>query len=176
MQRTVHVEPLAQFTLPLGPTVTSQSELFEQLMLHDGPHVPVQSVMSVQLSEQLDPLQPESPISHEVPAGHEQELPTQVGGGGPSSPHAAVTTSRTNDAIESSRRGAMAPPYHRQSAVPRDRFLRSDEPTAAHNRIPSSGPCDRDHLHAHDHRVPWRVPDLRSASTFAPRCAAIPAS
>jgi hypothetical protein len=35
---------LAQLTLPLGPTVTSQSDSLLQLMLQDSPHSPVHSL------------------------------------------------------------------------------------------------------------------------------------
>lgn len=91
---TAHVEPAAQLTLPLGPTVTSHSAPVVQLMLHDAPHEPVQVDSAGQLRVQLSPLQAESPMSQAVPASHVHELPVQLGGGGPSSPHA------TNSSME----------------------------------------------------------------------------
>ena len=87
---TVHVAPAAQSTLPLGPTVTSQSAPAAQLMLHELPHVPVQVVSTPQLREQLPPLHPEVPMSHAVPASHVHDVPVHCGGGGGSSPHAAA--------------------------------------------------------------------------------------
>jgi hypothetical protein len=97
VQCTVQVEPPLQLTLPLGPTVRSQSDIPEQLTLHDAPHEPLHALLSVHASEQLDPLQPELPMSHDVPAGHEHELPAHTGGGGVSLPQANTITSSNDD-------------------------------------------------------------------------------
>lgn len=97
MQCTVHVEPPAQFTLPLGPTVTSQSDCPAQLTLHDSPHVPVHVLPFVHASEQLDPEQPELPMSQDVCAGHEHDVPLHVGGGAVLlPPHPIRKTMKTN--------------------------------------------------------------------------------
>ena len=53
-QRTLHVPPLLQETLPLAPTVTSQVAVEAQEMLHDSPQLPSQWLSASQLSEQLD--------------------------------------------------------------------------------------------------------------------------
>lgn len=98
-QWSVHVEPLSQLMLPLGPTVTSHVEPPLQLTLHDSPHVPVQSFWFAQLSEQLPPLQPESPMSHALSAGHVHDVPVQSGGGGPSLPQAAANAMVTSSAM-----------------------------------------------------------------------------
>jgi len=98
VQCRVHVEPVSQLMLPLGPTVTSHSEPPLQLTLHDWPHVPVQSLLFAQLSVQLPPLQPESPMSHALSAGHVHEVPVHSGGGGPSLPQAAVTATANSSA------------------------------------------------------------------------------
>lgn len=52
---TVQVAPSAQFTLPLGPTVTSQSAPAAQLMLHEFPQVPVQVAFIPQLTKRAAP-------------------------------------------------------------------------------------------------------------------------
>jgi hypothetical protein len=81
VQRNVQVESAPQLMLPLGPTVTSHVEPILQLTLHELPHVPVQSLWSAQASVQLEPLHPESPMSHAVSAGHVHEAPVHSGGG-----------------------------------------------------------------------------------------------
>ena len=48
----------------------------------------------MQLSVQLEPLQPESPMSHASCAGHVHELPVHSGGGGASLPQATRTTNQ----------------------------------------------------------------------------------
>lgn len=92
LQRRVHVDPPSQLMLPLGPTVTSHSEPPLQLTLHDAPQVPPQALRSVQVNVQLDPLQPESPMSHAACAGQVHEVPVHSGGGGVSPPHATTAT------------------------------------------------------------------------------------
>src|SRR5262245_11129162 len=94
VQRIVHVEPPLQSTLPLGPTVRSHVDWPAQLTLHDSPHCPVHVLPFVQASEQLDPAHPELPRSHEVWAGHEHEVPLQVGGGGGFEPQPATRQTR----------------------------------------------------------------------------------
>ena len=96
MHCTAHVESAAQSTLPLGPTVTSHVAPVVQLMLHEAPQVPVQVASAGQLRVQLSPLQAESPMSQAVAAGHVHELPVQLGGGGPSSPHATNSSSEAH--------------------------------------------------------------------------------
>lgn len=98
VQRSVHVEPVSQLMLPLGPTVTSHSEPPLQLTLQDSPHVPEHSFWFVHASVQLPPLQPESPMSHALSAGHVHELPVHSGGGGASLPQAPATRTRTRNA------------------------------------------------------------------------------
>lgn len=107
VQRTVHVEPPAQFTLPLGPTVTSHSDMPLQLTLQDSPHVPVHVLSSVHASVQLPPLQPESPISQAALAGHEHDVPVQSGGGGPSPPHATANSEHAHHATTARARDFM---------------------------------------------------------------------
>ena len=91
---TVQVEPAPHVTLLLAPTVTSQLDDPLQSILHDVPHVPVHVLPMVQASVQLLPLQPESPISHDVFAGQAHEDPVHVGGGGGESLHAAVANNK----------------------------------------------------------------------------------
>lgn len=79
MQCTVHVEPLAQVTLPLSPTVISHSASAWQLTLQDLPHVPVHVLPLLHASEQLSPPQPESVMSHDAFAGHEHDAPLHSG-------------------------------------------------------------------------------------------------
>jgi hypothetical protein len=115
VQRTVHVEPLAHVTLPLLPTVRSQSEPPAQLALQDSPHSPAHSLSFVQLNVQLEPEQLEPSSSHEVPAGHAHDVPVQSGGGGPPSPPQATNAQRNN---EQTRPGLdMQSPYHRLRCV-----------------------------------------------------------
>lgn len=110
VQRTVHVDIPAQSTLPLSPTVTSQSEPPLQLMLHELPQAPVHVLSFVHASVQLSPLHPESPISHAAPGSHAHEAPVQVGGGVPP-PHAAETTVRDKAVITIKIRLDMTPAY-----------------------------------------------------------------
>ena len=110
VQRTVHVDIPAQSTLPLSPTVTSQSEPPLQLMLHEFPQAPVHVLSFVHASVQLSPLHPESPISHAAPGSHAHEAPAQVGGGVPP-PHAAETTVRDKAVIAIKIRLDMSPAY-----------------------------------------------------------------
>jgi len=91
VQWTVHVEPDAHDMLPLAPSVTSQSDIPEQLMLHELPHVPVQVLPIEHASVQLSPLHPELPMSHDEFAGHAHDVPVHCGGGGVSlPPHATA--------------------------------------------------------------------------------------
>ena len=90
VQWTVHVEPAAHDRLPLAPSVTSQSDIPEQLMLHDLPHEPVQVLPIEHASVQLSPLHPELPMSHDEFAGHAHEVPVHCGGGGESLPPQAA--------------------------------------------------------------------------------------
>ena len=69
--------------LPLGPAVMSHVEPPLQLTLHDEPHVPEQSFWSLQPSVQLDPLHPESLMSHVSPAVHAHDDPVHSGGDEP---------------------------------------------------------------------------------------------
>jgi hypothetical protein len=80
VQVTWQVEPLAQLTLPLAPTVTAQLAELAQSMLQDWPQVPEQSLLLLQLREQLLPPQPLLVMSQAVPAGHEQLEPLQLAG------------------------------------------------------------------------------------------------
>ena len=115
-QRTVQVEPPVQPTLPLGPTVRSHSEAPPQVALQEGPQAPVHWLLLAQLSVQLEAAQPELPRSHEVSAGQVHEVPTHLGGGGPSSPQPASTRARARARSEGSawpqrseKRGASSP-------------------------------------------------------------------
>ena len=105
-QCTVQVDPVAQLTLALAPTVTSHCELLAQLIEHESPHVPEQSLWSLQLSVQLEPEHPESPMSHADAAGQLHEVPVQSGGGGPESLHAANAINEPQSTNE--RRGTMS--------------------------------------------------------------------
>ncbi len=93
-QRISQVLPLAQVTLPLGPTVIRHVEPMAQSTLHELPHVPLHSLWSPQSSEQLLPAQLEPSMSQAEPASQAHEVPVQVGG--PASwPHAASTKAAT---------------------------------------------------------------------------------
>jgi len=87
----LQVEPAAHDTLPLGPTVTSHDAFAPHDSVHDSPHIPVHDAPLAQSSEQLEPAQPDVPMSHVVSAAHEQEVPVQVGGGAVSLPPQAAT-------------------------------------------------------------------------------------
>lgn len=119
VQRSVHVEPLSQLMLPLGPAVMSHCESPLQLTLHDSPHVPEQSFWSLQPSVQLDPLHPESPISHVSPAVHEHDDPVHSGGDEP--PQAP----RKHDSDTSNRSpSCMDANVPSRAGSPDERFLR----------------------------------------------------
>jgi hypothetical protein len=85
VQVTWQVDPLAQFTLPLGPTVTVQVDVLEQLMLQDSAQLPVQTFWSMQASEQLPMPQLLSLKPQDSPFGHVQLVPVQEGTGSPPS-------------------------------------------------------------------------------------------
>lgn len=77
---TWQVEPPAQVTLPLFPTVSAQVDAPLHSALHDSPQAPLQVVWSVHLSEQLWPSQALPPRSQVEFAGQLQLDPLQVGG------------------------------------------------------------------------------------------------
>lgn len=64
------VEPAAQVTLPLAPTVSSHEAPLVQLTEHDWSQAPVQVLSMAQASEQLLPAHPESVRSHALAASH----------------------------------------------------------------------------------------------------------
>lgn len=99
VQCNVHIAPPSQLMLPLAPTVTSQVEPPLQLTLQDSPHEPVQSFMSTQARVQLDALHVESPIAHEVCAGHVHEVPVHCGGGVSFPPHPTTNGVATNSIV-----------------------------------------------------------------------------
>lgn len=90
----LQVEPSLQSILALVPTTRSQVEPPLQSTVHDAPQLPVHSLSLLQSSEQLFPLQPESPRSQDVPAGQSQVEPVHSGGGGESLPHATRKLTR----------------------------------------------------------------------------------
>jgi hypothetical protein len=73
------VAPLVQFTLPLWPTVTVQVEPLLQASEQDCPQLPMQLFWSVQVAEQLPPLQPPWDRSQLAPEGQTQLVPVQDG-------------------------------------------------------------------------------------------------
>jgi hypothetical protein len=85
-----HVAPPEQSTLPLGPTVMSQTDWPVHWRLHDDPHSPVQSFVFEQFSEQLVSHVPL--IVHDCPDGQEHVEPLHVGGTDFDEPHAQVAT------------------------------------------------------------------------------------
>lgn len=103
---TAHDDPGAQLTLPLGPSVTSQSAPAAQLMLHELPHVPLHVASIGQLRVQLLPLHAESPMSHALPASQVHEVPVHDGGG-VSLPHATNIDSMTRVPSMNGRMKAM---------------------------------------------------------------------
>lgn len=96
MHCTLQVDPPVQSTLELASTTRSHVEPPLQATEHDVPQEPVHSLSSLQSSEQLFSLHPESPMSQASPGGHAQLVPLQVGGGGPSLPHAPRKNTRIN--------------------------------------------------------------------------------
>lgn len=94
-----HVEPPAQVTLPLLPTVTVHVDWLLQSRLHDSPQVPLHSVWSAHLSEQLSFSQALPPRSHDVPALHTQLDPVQSGGAPALLPPQWAAAQRKNRAV-----------------------------------------------------------------------------
>jgi hypothetical protein len=121
--RTVQVDPVAQSTLPLAPTVTSHDELLAQLIEQDSPHVPLQSLWSAQLSVQLEPAHPELPMSHADSAGHAHEVPVHSGGGGASLLQPTAAISEPQRSIRRIEHLGMAPILRSPGSQVTDRSL-----------------------------------------------------
>ncbi len=85
------VEPAAQVTLELGPTVAVQVEPPAQLRSHEFPQLPVHVFMSRHSSVQLPPSVPQVALEklQVVPGSQEQLAPVHARVGGSSPPQAA---------------------------------------------------------------------------------------
>jgi hypothetical protein len=90
VQWIVQLEPPAQLTLPLSPTVKSHVAWPSHDTLHDLPHVPVHVELLLHASVQLSPAHAELARSHDVCAGHAHDVPLHVGGVGLLEPQATV--------------------------------------------------------------------------------------
>jgi len=86
-----------QLTLALGPTVTEQVEPLLHASEQDCPQLPMQLFLSVQVAEQLPPLQPPWDRSQLAPDGQTQLDPVQEGACAEPQPPIAHSITADND-------------------------------------------------------------------------------
>lgn len=86
-----------QLTLALGPTVTVHVEPLLQASEQDGPQLPMQLFLSMQLAVQLPPLQPPWARSQLAPEGQAQLVPVQDGACAEPQPPIASSITADND-------------------------------------------------------------------------------